>query len=314
MLDILAITGPIYLTIGLGYLCVRRGLFAKSELRLFGTFVLNLALPALLFNALAQRRIGEILNLDYLLIYGLGSLLVVGLGLLWAQRVERLSPSAAGVLAMGVSCSNSGFVGYPILLLVMAPVAGVGLALNMVVENLFIIPLVLALAERGRSSLGMGAQALQSLQRLARNPMILGLLAGFVVSLLQVPVPAVVSRTINLLAATSAGLSLFVIGGTLVGLPLRGLGRHITPIVVGKLLVHPLCVAGVWWAWSALGLPPLEPALRNVAIVLAAMPMMGIYPILSQPYGLETTSSAAMLLATVVSFFTLSALLAVLLV
>ena len=31
MLDILAITGPIYLTIALGYILTRRGLFAPAE-------------------------------------------------------------------------------------------------------------------------------------------------------------------------------------------------------------------------------------------------------------------------------------------
>ena len=65
MLDILAITGPIYITILIGYLTTRQGIFAKSDMRVFGKYVINLALPALLFNALSQRQIGEILNTSY---------------------------------------------------------------------------------------------------------------------------------------------------------------------------------------------------------------------------------------------------------
>ena len=57
MLDILAITSPIYIIILLGYLFTYFGVFAKVEMRVFGKFVLNLALPALLFKTLAQRSI-----------------------------------------------------------------------------------------------------------------------------------------------------------------------------------------------------------------------------------------------------------------
>jgi malonate transporter len=47
------------------------------------------------------------------------------------------------------------------------------------------------------------------------------------------------------------------------------------------------------------------------AIMMAAMPIMGIYPTLTQADGLEEFSAAALLASTVASFFTLSALLAV---
>ena len=180
MLDILAITGPIYITIALGYFLTRRGLFARADMRVLGQFVINLALPALLFNALAQRKLADILNGRYLLVYALGSLVTMGLGLLWARRGARQDPTTSVFWAMGMSCPNSGFVGYPIALLVIGPVAGVMLGLNMIVENLLLIPLLLALAESSTGSGGRWHAVLrQSLVNLARNPMVLGLLAGF---------------------------------------------------------------------------------------------------------------------------------------
>jgi uncharacterized membrane protein YfbV (UPF0208 family) len=44
------------------------------------------------------------------------------------------------------------------------------------------------------------------------------------------------------------------------------------------------------------------------AVILASVPMMGIYPILAQSYGKEDLGAAALLVATVVSFFSLSGL------
>lgn len=310
MLDILGITGPIYITILFGYLATRHGLFAKADMQVFGKFVINLALPAMLFNALAQRRLGEIVNLSYMLAYTVGSLAVILLALLWARRVSGHTPIASAFYAMGMSCSNSGFVGYPILLLTFAPVAGVALALNMVVENLLVIPVTLALADRAQGDAGpLRRLVWQTLKRLASNPMILGLLAGFVASVLEWSPPGPVTRTVNLFASACGVLSLFVIGGTLVGLPAQGMARQITPIVVGKLILHPALVALAFWALPGLGFVPVEPVLRTAAIVLAAMPMMGIYPILALKYGQEGFSASALLAATTLSFLTVSGLL-----
>ena len=73
----------------------------------------------------------------------------------------------------------------------------------------------------------------------------------------QLPEP--VLRAVNLFAISSAGLSLFVIGGTLVGLPLGGMGQQILPIAFGKLVLHPLAVFAAVMALPLVGCPALEP-------------------------------------------------------
>jgi malonate transporter len=308
MLDILAITSPIYIAILIGFLCTRMGMLAKSDMRVLGTFVIKLALPALVFKALAQRPLGEILNVSYMLAYVCASLAVIGLGYAWSRYVARQSPVTSTVYAMGMSCSNSSFIGYPILLLTLAPVAGVALALNVIVENVIIIPLLFALAERGRGQGGSWYRQIgQSLARLAGNPIIIAVVAGLVVSLLQWKLPAPVERTVSLFAMASSALSLFFIGGALVGLPIRGLARRALPITAGKLILHPLAVLVAVLALPVLGLPALDPALRMAAVLMAAMPMMSIYPILAQAYGQEDFAATALLLTTAASFFTLSA-------
>lgn len=310
MLDILAITGPIYITIALGYLLTRRGLFARADMRVLGQFVIRLALPALLFNALAQRKVGDILNGRYLLVYALGSLVTLGLGLLWARRGARQDATTSVYYAMGMSCSNNGFVGYPVALLVLGPVASVMLGLNMIVENLLLIPLLLALAEISGEAGGRWPVVLrQALAALVRNPMVLGLLAGFAVSLLEWKMPSPMERTLTLFAQSSAALSLFVIGGSLAGLQLAGLRGPVVQIALGKLLLHPAAVVAVLLLCEAAGMVPMEPALRTGVVLAAASPMFGIYPILAQKTGHDGLAAGALLGATVASFFTISALL-----
>ena len=190
MLDILGITGPIYIAIALGYAVTRAGLFSRADMRVLGKFVIHVALPAMLFNALSQRRIQEIVNGPYLLVYTLGSLLTLALGWAWARRGAGQDATTSVYYAMGMCCSNSGFVAFPIALLVIGPMAGVMLGLNMIVENLLVLPLLLALAEASTGQGGRWYVVLrQSLLALARNPMVLGLIAGFIVSWMGWRVP-----------------------------------------------------------------------------------------------------------------------------
>lgn len=310
MLDILAITSPIYVTILTGFLATRFGWFDKAAMRHFGAFVIKLALPALLFNALAQRQIGEILNVSYLFAYAGGSLALIGLSYLCCRRLAGLDQSTSAIYAMGMSCSNSGFIGYPILLLTFAPVAGVALAMNVIIENVLVLPLLLAMAERGGSASGpWHRMAGRSFAQLARNPIVIGTAAGLAVSLLGWKLPGPAERTVGMFAMSSSALSLFVIGGTLMGLQIRGLARRAMPVMITKLIGHPLAVLAGAVVASLIGLPPLEPMLLMAAVLLAAMPMASIYPILSQAYGHEDFSATALVITIIASFFTLSGLL-----
>jgi predicted permease len=306
MLEILAITGPIYFCIAVGFAVTRWGLFAKAEMRVLGKFVINLALPALLFNAISQRPLREVMHADYLLAYALGSMTVMLSGYAWARYVQRNTPSYQAYFAMGMSCSNSGYVGYPVAQLALGPVAGVALALNMVVENLLMLPV---LSDAGNKSEGHALKVLgQAVARLLTNPMILAILLGFAYSLSGLQLPGPVARTINVFAQATSALALCVIGGTLVGLQIKGMRRQVSKITVAKLTLHPLAV----WVFATWIVPVSDPELRMAAVVFAAMPMLGIFPIMAQRHGHEDTAAAALLITTIASFFTLSGLLWVL--
>lgn len=310
MLDILAITGPIYLCIAAGFLATRLGVFSKPDLRVFGKFVLNFALPALVFNAIAQRPLRDVMHFDYLLAYGIGSFVVMGGGYLWARYVNRSVPSYRAYFAMGMSCSNSGYMGYPVAALVLGPIAAVALALNMVFENLFKLPLLLTLADRSeaRAHRHWGAAVRELLMGWLRTPLLAVIPLALFVSAMGWVLPGPVVRTITLFAQVTTGLALFVIGGALVGLQLKGKRRLVAHIAFGKLLLHPLCVFLAFTFVVTIA----DPELRTAALLFAAMPMLGVYPILALKHGHEEVSAAALLATTIGSFFTLNVLLWVL--
>ena len=308
MFDILAITAPIYVAIVLGYGLTRWGVFQKSDMRGFGTFVIKVSLPAMLFNALSNTQVKDIFQPTYLAAYALASLATLALALLWSMKFKGETFSLSSCYAMGMSCPNSGFVGYPVMLLSLGPlasVAGVALALNMMVENLLLIPLLLAWAETGQGQNRWQTILVQTLKGMFYNPMIWGIVFGFAFSWFEWQLTPSLSRTVNLFAQASGALSLFVIGGSLVGLSVQGMGTRVAQIAAGKLLLHPLMMLVV-----LLYIVPIhDPVLWTAALLTCAMPMFGIYPILTQKHGHDGLSAAALLMTTMASFVTLNLLL-----
>jgi hypothetical protein len=307
MLAVLSITAPIFILIGLGFFSARIALVNRDQVRGMGTFVIYFALPSLVFKALAERSLSEVLNGPYLAAYAMASLSLFGIGLLLARRWRGLDLSSSAILAMGMAVPNSGFVGYPIAVMVIGPTAALAMALGMLVENLLMIPLALAIAEAGRQD-GQGWTVVrETALRLLRNPLIIAIVLGLGMSLLELRLPVVPARVIEMLAAASAPVALFVIGATLNGMKAGGMAADLAQTSIGKLILHPLLM------FAALSLVPgIDPLLMVAGVLFASAPMLSVFPILGQRFGLEERCAAALVGCTVLAFFSISVLLALL--
>ncbi|EBA14659.1 auxin efflux carrier family protein [Roseobacter sp. SK209-2-6] len=310
MTQILAITFPIYAAMALGYLVVRKGWFDPGEMRTLGKYVLNIALPFLLFNAVATRDLSEVIRPDYIAVYALGGLGCMALSYVFLT-LRGIDPRRRALGIMGSSCPNSAYIGYPILLLAVPDLAPVALALNFLVENLLLVPLCLILIEMasGKAEGPLWRRISAMLRNVLGTPFFIGLMLGVFVSLLQLPVPAPVTRLAALLAASASALSLVVIGGSMVGLPLHGNRALASQIALQKLLLHPALVGLAALGLGALGVFQISPEILGAVVLSAAMPMFTIYTVLAQRQGLEGAASLAMLIATSGAFVTLSVLL-----
>ncbi|MEQ4539335.1 AEC family transporter [Halomonas desiderata] len=303
MLEILAITTPIFLLIGAGYLAMGTRLVNREQMQGVATFVLYFALPALVIRAVTQNPLDEVLQPHYLLAYGLGSLAVFAFALLLTLGLQHKPLSEGAIHALGMSASNSGFIGFPVAAMVLgASPAAVFLALNMLIENLLIIPAALILAEVGRQrGAGIATVARKTLFRLIRNPILVGLGLGLLLAVTDTTLPRPLAQAVDMLANASGPAALFVIGGTLFGLQVRGMMNDVGQIVAGKLILHPLAVLGVF-----LLMPEADPALLAGALLFACAPMISVFPLLGQRYGLAGVSAATLMVATLGAFVTLS--------
>ena len=304
MSDIISITAPIYAAVLIGYLVVRIGWFRPEDMRMMGQYVLNLALPALLFTSLATKPLSMVLRADYLLVMVAGGLATMALSFAWFSMTAP-DPLRRALAVLGSACPNSGFIGYPVMLLVFPDLAGVILALNFLIENVVIIPTGLVLMDLASGRAGLSPFRLLAgvLKALLRRPMVIGMIAGLIVSALGLELPAPLLRLTGMFGTSAAALSL-------VGLPLKGNKLLAGQIAGIKLLLHPAMVALAATLLPALGLITLSPDMHAATILSAAMPMFSIYPILAQERGLGGAAAIALLLATSCAFVTLNIFLA----
>ncbi|NYS62126.1 AEC family transporter [Vreelandella salicampi] len=304
MLAILAITAPIFLLIGVGYTARWSGIISREQIQGVGVFVMYCALPSLVIRALTQQPLGEVLKLDYLLAYGLGSIVVLLFSLLLSVKFQRQPLNLGAMQALGMAAANSGFVGYPVAAMIIGSPAAIMLALNMVIETLIIIPTALILAE---VSLQQGTSVWATVRKTAlsliKNPILIGLFIGITLAVTGLTLPGAVAKAIDMLAEAAGPAALFVIGGALYGLKVKGMVRDVSQVVAGKLLLHPLAVLVAFML-----VPGIDPLYIAGALIFAAAPMISIYPLFGQRYGLGGVSAAAMLVATTLSFVTLNIL------
>ncbi|MFS4437689.1 AEC family transporter [Paracoccaceae bacterium GXU_MW_L88] len=305
---VLSVSGAVFVLIGLGFFSVKRGLFKGEDMPILGRYVLNFALPALIFSTLTSRDLSEVLNLGYLLAYGAASVAAFAIAYLGSRRAG-MTDLAASFQGMGISCANSGFIGYAIVIMVFPDVAAPALALHFIIDNLVVIPLTLFMAERASDS----ARGLKVLGRIFARvlmiPIVMTLIVSLILALISITPPAIIARPAEFLGNSSVAVSLFFIGGTLATLPISSFSSKVLPVVFGKLMLHPLLAALAILLVGLIGLPVGDGDMVRAMILYAGMPTVTIYPILAQRYGEAGRASVTLFAMTILSFVTLTALL-----
>lgn len=306
MLNILLTISPVFILIGLGYFAFKRDLIKAEAMPSLGNIVLYLAIPALLIGGLSKIHISEIVEPYFLLAYGIGSLLNLVVAVLLTLKLKGNPFTKASVQSMGMSIPNSMFIGFPVLSLSLGlpDIASLSLMMAVLVENLLILPLVLILLEYSLGHKGESVSILRTvLLRIVKNPLIVSIAIGGVISLSGVSLPKPIIQSLDLLTKISAGLALLFIGAALANIKPQEWQAwpDMSLVILGKLVLHPALVA-----ICVLLLPDFNPSFQQAAILMAASPMMSIYPILGERYGLRDFCASTLFMTTLLSFISMS--------
>lgn len=305
MLAIFLQTLPFFAIIALGYGAGRTKFFSPEATAYLTKFVFYFALSSMLFRFAANLSLSEILDWQivgaYLWATGVIYLLATAVAL-----VRKLGVQEAAVEAQCAVIGNVGFLGIPMLVLLLGE-AAVGPVLLVLTVDLIVfgglIVILITGSRDGRVSFGV----LQSVGLgLIKNPMIVSISLGLIWSGLRLPIPLPLNAFLDIMGSAATPGALFAIGASLATKSAERIE------VAGwlsfcKLVLHPAMVA-----LAALVIFPVEDTYAaGVMIAAAALPTAGNVYILAQHYGVAPARvSATILVSTAASILTLSAVIA----
>ncbi|WP_299754011.1 AEC family transporter [uncultured Boseongicola sp.] len=304
MWDIFLKTLPFFAIIALGYASGRTRFFTEEATAYLTKFVFYFALSAMLFGFTANLSIAEIIDWTFVTAYLSASLLVYLLVTFVAVIRKRPVAEAAFEAQCGV-IGNVGFLGVPMLTLLLGAEAVGPVILVLAVDLIFFGSLIVILitgSRDGRMSIGVLRTVALGL---LKNPMIVSITLGLLWSALSIPIPAPVGEFLTLLGAAATPGALFAIGASLASKSAERLSVA-GWLSFAKLVLHPGAVA-----IAALFIWPVDPYAAGVMIAAAALPVAGNVYILAQHYGVAPTRvSASILISTAASIVTVSAVIA----
>ncbi len=304
MLAVLLQTLPFFALIAVGYGAGRTGFFPPEATAWLTKFVFYFALSAMLFRFAANLSVTEVFDLPFVSAYLCGTLAVYLLASLVAA-LRRRPMAEAAVEAQVAAIGNTGFLGIPMLVMLMGEAAAGPVMLVLAVDLIVFSSLITVLMTLSRGG-GLSLQLFGTLAMgLARNPMIVSIGLGLIWSATGWAMPRVANDFLGLLGAAATPGALFAIGASLAGKSAERIEVALW-LTFCKLVLHPGAVA-----FAALVLFPVEPFAATVMISAAALPVAGNVFILAQHYGVAPRRvSSAILVSTTISVLTVPAVIA----
>lgn len=299
MIAVFLQTLPFFGLIGLGYMAVRSGFMSADATAIITRFVFFFALPAMLLLFASQLDLAAVLDWNFVAAYFAGTLAIYALATVVAM-VRGLSVAEAAIEAQCSVIGNVGFLGIPMLALLLGDGAVGPILMVLAVDLVFFGSLVVILitgSRDGRLQLG----TLKTVGKgLITNPMIVSILIGLLLAQWQVTLPVPAIDFLTLLGAAATPGALFAIGGSLAGKSAERLSVA-GWLTACKLVLHPLSVGAF-----ALLVFAVDPVAAGVMVAAAALPVAGNVYIIAQHYRVAPARvSAAILISTVLSIVTI---------
>jgi predicted permease len=314
---------PAIITILLGYFAARHHDFSKSEVPTLNRMVMTYALPLALFvgvlSAGRDELIADLPLAAFLTAAMVGMYFIV---LLAAIFIFRHPPGLSALRALMASAPSTAFVGVPVLGYLYGTSGDIPIAIGGIVISLVQLPATLILLQLdsqnetgvaqtdGGAAQAAGGAAAQGAGKVdvmgkivtaLKQPVVWLPFSGFVLVILDVDLPKLVTQCLSLLGHSSAGVALFSAGIVLASYKIM-VTKPVVILVFIKNVVQPgLVCAGM----LALGYG--DPLLGQT-VVSTALPAVTLVVMLAVQYRVAIPEAAsALLISTFGSLLTMSA-------
>ncbi|MAP96164.1 MAG: transporter [Ponticaulis sp.] len=271
MLSTFLIVLPIFALIFVGWMARRTGALGPAATREVNRLVVFLALPALLFDIVANATPEEIWQPGFIMAFGGGCAIILILTIV-IRGFQGVKMETSAIEALNAGYANTAYMGFPLMLSVGGE-PGLKLALIASIITVCIaFAIAIMLIELSKQSgVGIGRAMLKSAKAISTNPIVIAPTLGAIVLVSGFGVPKPAQVFLDLLGAVASPCALIALGLFLADAGESGEApqskRTLAALSVLKLAVQPL----ITWviAGPILGLSPF---LVSSAVLIAALP------------------------------------------
>lgn len=229
---------PIFIIIILGWGARKKGFITPEFLVPANRLVYYLSIPAMIFSAIAKSSFHEQFNAKALFLTLFAAAGIYTMAYV-VTRIVKMDPARAGAFIQSSGHGNVGYIGLPIAFYYLGETAlakaGIIAGFLMILQNLLSVVALQLHDTSGKCRPGLKPLAV----KLMGNPVIIGAMAGIVVSALEIPIPRVMSRSLDILGGLAPPMALLLIGASLSMNLVRKYLRPTLGAVVLKLILLP---------------------------------------------------------------------------
>ena len=293
---------PLFLVMAVGYFIRRINVIDQPFIKQANTFNFNVTIPCLLFADMATADFRETFSLKFFLFCFIATLILM-LGTWGVCRLAfRKDRSEIAEFVQGCYRSSLAVSGMALVERISGNTSMGGMMMLATVPIYNIFAVILLQAESPDRSLNAGEHRLrQALIGIAKNPIIISILLGFISSLIGIKYPVIISSTLDLIKRIATPFALICIGADFEFAKAFGKIGKSGLAAAFKLLIFPAMVLpfAVMMGFRAEQL---------VAILVAfASPATPVSFIMCKKYGYDgTISSSVVALTTLLSSFTMT--------
>lgn len=302
MTPILNVVLPVFGIIAAGYACGRFRVLGAGISEALNAFVYWVALPALLFHAMAKAPVNAILDVRFLGAYMGAQIIVWAVAMIAHRALKKGNLAESGLFGLNGIYGNTGYMGIPLAAIAYGEASFIPTMITVVVNTAFVIGGGVVIIEIALNK-GSGAAAVaRFMKALLKSPIIMAPLVGIAWSAFGLGLWTPVDTFLGIIGPAAGPCALFAIGLFLVGKPVAdGIGE-VAWMTVLKLVINPLV------AWLLiLTVFPMEPLWAAVCILMSALPIGAGSFVLASQYGVYTArTSSATLITTVLAIISLS--------
>lgn len=246
------VTLPIFLVMVIGYILRQIGMLNDNFVTVANKFNFKVTLPFMLFRDISSVDIRAVFDLKYCLFCALAS--TACFWLIWGgTRLFLKDKSMRGAFVQASFRSSAAVMGLAFIQNIYGTSA-MGPLMIVSAVPLYNIFSVIVLTFEGEHSAeeNRTEKIKEACVNIAKNPIILGILAGLVVGLLGIDFPVIIDKTVNSVAQMATPLALITIGAGFEG---RKALAKVKPTIASaliKLVVQPLIFIPIaaWMGFS----------------------------------------------------------------